>query len=74
MNTIFFPIFLEEGGGSDSIRMVRKTSGRSQEGSVSWAICAYLACFGRVFSQECLPNNWTGCSECGIGRVDLWSG
>ena len=38
-------------------------SGKHQEGSVSWAICAHLASFGCVFSQECLPNNWTGCSD-----------
>ena len=37
-------------------------SGRRQEGSVSWSICAHSACFCRVFSQECLPNNWTGFS------------
>ena len=40
-------------------------SGRRQEGSVSWAICAHLACFSRVYSQGSLPNNWNGCSECG---------
>ena len=28
-------------------------------------ICAHLACFSRVFSQESLPNKWTGCNECG---------
>ena len=45
-------------------------SGRCQEGSVSWAICAYSACFGRVFSQECLPSNWSGCGDCGEGLRD----
>ena len=32
-----------------------------QEGSVSRAICAHLACFSRVYSQESQPNNWNGC-------------
>ena len=51
------------GGGSNSIRMVRKTTGRL-------SFMGSLACFSRVFSQECLPNNGTGCSECGEGLRD----
>ena len=37
-------------------------------------ICTHLACFSGVFSRECKPNNWNGCSECCKGSRDRQDG
>ena len=53
-------------GGSNSIRMVRKASGRF----LIDPILQNLACFSGFLTQEGPPNVWNGCFGCGEGPWD----
>ena len=53
-------------GGSNSIRMVRKASGRF----LIDPILHNLACFSGFLTQEGPPNVWNGCFGCGEGPWD----